>query len=191
MDALDQFFAGGDHALISAVDAARSWGGLLPGSFNPLHEGHWRLARVAADIIGEPVVFELSVVNVDKPQLTVAEVRRRLQPFAGRADVWLTRAPRFVDKSALFPGAVFVVGADTAERLVAPRYYQDDQTRMLEALEAIAQRGCRFLVAGRADAAGRFLALDDLVIPRRFRELFAAIPEHAFRLDVSSTALRG
>jgi hypothetical protein len=189
MDVVDHFFAGGICALIGQP---RPWdgGGLLPGSFNPTHEGHWRLARVAADIIGQPVAFELSVTNVDKAPLSVEEVRRRVQPFAGRADVWLTRAPRFLDKSALFPGAAFIVGADTAERLLAPRYYEDDETRMLAALEAIAERGCRFLVAGRADAAGRFLTLDDLFVPRRFRELFAAIPEHVFRLDVSSTVLR-
>src|SRR5687768_16624411 len=101
MEALDRFFDGGDCALVGAT---RPWGGggLLPGSFNPVHDGHWRLARVAADIIGEPVAFELSVTNVDKPPLAVEEVGRRLQAFAGRADIWLTRAPRFLDKSALF-----------------------------------------------------------------------------------------
>jgi hypothetical protein len=190
MDALDRFFAGGDCAL---VGAARCWtgGALLPGSFNPVHDAHWRLAKVAGDILGKPVAFELSVVNVDKPSLTAAETRQRLQPFAGRADVWLTRAPRFVDKAAHFPDTVFVVGADTAQRLVIPRYYGGDERRMLEALDMIAQHGCRFLVAGRVDAAGRFLTLEDLVISQQFRALFTAIPEQVFRLDISSTALRG
>ncbi len=39
------------------------------------------------------------------------------------------QASLFTDKAALFPGSAFVIGYDTAVRLVAPRYYarQDGQ----------------------------------------------------------------
>src|ERR1051325_8896262 len=124
---------------------------LLPGSFNPLHHGHWGLAEIAAEVGGAAVEFELSVANVDKPTLTGAEIRRRLAQFQERASVLLTHAPRFLDKAACFPGAAFVVGADTALRIVLPRYYGDDQAKMLPALRSIAERGCRFLVACRVD----------------------------------------
>ena len=33
------------------------------------------------------------------------------------------QASLFTDKAALFPGSAFVIGYDTAVRLVAPRYY--------------------------------------------------------------------
>jgi hypothetical protein len=163
---------------------------LLPGSFNPLHEGHCGLAAVAASQVGAAPAFELTVVNADKPPLAAEEVRRRLAPFAWRAPVWLTRAPTFAQKADLFPGAAFVVGADTAARIVQPRFYGDSAERMAEALGAFRARGCRFLVAGRADAQGRFVGLDRIEVPPAFRDLFTAIPEAAFRLDVSSTALR-
>ena len=163
---------------------------ILPGSFNPIHQGHWKLAQVAQQILGAPAAFEMSVVNVDKPAMTAAEIRRRLRPFNWQASVWLTHAPLFVEKAACFPGATFVVGADTALRIVSPRYYRDDADAMSAALTAIGGRGCRFLVACRVDARGECMALRDLPIPEAFARLFDEIPASEFRWDASSTELR-
>jgi len=163
---------------------------VVPGAFNPIHAGHWGLAEVGARMTGSAAAFELSVTNVDKPSLGADEVRRRLAQFAWRSPVWLVRAPTFVEKARLFRGTTFVVGADTAERIVAPRYYHDSAEEMSRALHDIRQQGCRFLVAGRAGADGRFAELHHLDIPQGHCDLFAAIPAAVFRVDVSSTALR-
>jgi Cytidylyltransferase-like len=163
---------------------------LFPGSFNPLHEGHLLLARVAEDFVQQPLAFEISVTNVDKPPLLGETVRQRLAQFAWKSPVELTRAPTFLEKSRLFPSATFVIGADTAERLVAPKYYGDDELRMHMALEEIANSGSRFLVAVRLDAAGRVRALSDIPVPRRYADLFTEIPEHRFRVDTSSSEIR-
>jgi hypothetical protein len=163
---------------------------LLPGSFNPLHAGHVLLARVAEELKQRPLAFEISVTNVDKPPLAGEVVRHRLAQFAGKSPVELTRAPTFVEKSRLFPGATFVIGADTAERLFVPKYYGDDEVRMHVALEEIANAGCSFLVAVRVDAAARVRALSDIPVPRRHADLFSEIPEHCFRLDTSSSQIR-
>ncbi len=163
---------------------------LLSGSFNPLHEGHRKLAHVAQRRLGSPVAFELSIVNVDKPEIAAEEVRRRAKQFLGLAPVYITRAKGFEGKATLFAGAVMVVGADTAERIVAVRYYNNDSLQRDRTLINIRNLGCRFLVAGRLGQAGKFLDLRDVDIPENFRDLFDGISEEEFRLDQSSSLLR-
>jgi Cytidylyltransferase-like len=163
---------------------------LFPGSFNPMHAGHVLLARVAEELRQQPLAFEISVTNVDKPPLEGETVRHRVAQFAWKSPVELTRAPTFVEKSRLFPSTTFVIGADTAERLVAPKYYGDDEARMHVALEEIANSGSSFLVAVRIDAVGRVRALNDIPVPRRYVDLFSEIPEHRFRFDTSSSEIR-
>ncbi len=166
-------------------------GGLavLPGSFSPLHYGHEELARIAGEMLGCPVVYELSVLNVDKPPLAESEIMRRVGGFAGRGRVALTRAPTFRKKADLFPGCVFVIGWDTLTRLIDPKYYGGEEVAMLTALAEIWALGCRFLVAGR-ESGGVFHTLAEVAIPPGFQPLFRAIPERRFRADVSSTQLR-
>ena len=164
-------------------------GGVLAGSFDPLHDGHRALARAAAGILEAEVAFELSVLNVDKPPLTRAEADRRAAQFAGDATVVLTRAPAFRDKARLFPGCAFVVGWDTAARLPEPRYYGGDEAEMGRALAAIHHLGCRFLVAGRVHD-GAFRSAAGIRMPEGLEGLVTPIPEQAFRCDVSSTELR-
>jgi nicotinamide mononucleotide (NMN) deamidase PncC len=162
---------------------------LLPGSFSPLHMGHRGLTEAAGKISGFEVGFELSVTNVDKPALEEAEILERLAQFTDDETAVLTRTETFFKKARLFPGRTFVVGWDTAIRLVAPRYYGDDPDAMMVALAAMLAAGTKFLVAGREDD-GTFKTLADVEVPQGFEGLFKDVPEHLFREDISSTQLR-
>ena len=163
---------------------------LLSGSFNPLHKGHKELAKAAAEHLGQSVCFELPLFNADKAPIDLSEARRRAAQFAAYAPLTLTRTPLFGQKAGLFPESVFIIGADTAARLVEPRFY-GGEAGMEEALEGLAAVGCRFLVAGRyQEDEGEFLSLDGIAIPHAYRELFEALPEEKFRQDISSSRLR-
>jgi len=164
-------------------------GALLPGSFSPLHQGHRGLAGIARKLAGTDVGYELSVTNVDKPALEETEILKRLAQFGDEETAVLTRAETFYKKARLFPGRTFVVGWDTAVRLVAPRYYSDDVDAMMVALAEMLAAGTRFLVAGREDD-GTFKTLEDVTVPQGFEGLFEVVTESQFREDISSTLIR-
>ncbi len=163
-------------------------GAILSGAFNPLHEGHIRLAAIAARRTGLPIFFELPVANADKGLISAEEVQRRLRQFRDKHPVLLSRAPLFSQKARLYPDSVFVIGYDTAIRIVAPRYY-DGEAGMLAAFAKIREAGCRFLVGGRVQD-DRFCTLANIDLPPAIRDLFDGLSEQEFRADLSSTELR-
>ena len=187
---------------------------VLSGSFNPVHEGHRGMLEAATTYLREKrnrekteggederaflatPAFELSISNADKGQLETNVVVQRAKQFDsdGQNRLILTRdAPLFSQKAKLLPNTTFVVGYDTAVRLVDPKYYDDNADVMVRELRKIKDaQNCAFLVCGRKDdtssSSNAFKTLKDIRVPDAVSDVFEAL--ETFRMDISSTEIR-
>ena len=161
---------------------------VFPGAFNPLHQGHKAIARVAQKRLGHPVHFEVSVTNVDKPALSYWHLERRIQGLKTVGPYVFTSAPTFREKATLFPNACFLVGADTILRIDNDRYYASPSDR-LAAIDYITSQNCRFLVFGRM-IDGSFNTLSDLSLSPQLDQLCDEVTASEFREDIASSDLR-
>jgi len=159
---------------------------LVSGSFHPMHDGHRRLAEAAEAHLGRPAWFEMSLGNAEKAEIRADEAWARAAQAYGERGLVVTHEPLFSVKAELMPGVVFVLGVDTARRVLERRFYPEPDGLDL-AMERIRAAGSRFLVAGRAGPDG-FRTLDDLEVPDAYDDLFESLP--AFRVDLSSTEVR-
>ena len=175
---------------------------MVPGSFNPLHDGHKFLLEEGKKLANG--IYELCVFNVDKPPLDKREIMRRLTQFD--CPIILTNTPTFVEKTKMFPGVSYSIGIDTALRLIDPIYSNDNSTVMIKNLMKMGFASTEFFIASRTlsacnlgDRFGLNQILDptDLVtlplimdkINPLIREMFKEIVDNVHK-DVSSSALR-
>ena len=159
---------------------------IFPGSFAPLHYGHDAIADWVQTATGKSVIFELAAVNADKSTIALTDLAERAAQFRGRWPVIITTgAPLFVDKARHYPGCDFIVGVDTAARLLDAKYYrgEDEYTEVFHLFTAL---NTRFYVCDRLQD-GELSTVDQLEIPAGARGMFLRVPR---RVDVSSTALR-
>ena len=105
----------------------------------------------------------------------------------------LTNAALFVDKASLFPDCWFVVGFDTAERILDPKCYGQDVRKRDQSLRDLHSANVKFLVAGRVDSmrqASTFRTSGQLAVDHDYKDMFVELPESCFRADISSRAIR-
>jgi hypothetical protein len=179
----------------------------LPGSFNPLHNAHSGVLNDSiAKVNNGKGIYDLSVFNVDKGSISIDTILERLEQFKTTIHpIMITNAPRFIDKARLFPGISYVIGIDTAIRLIDPVYTDGNLNKMMSTLFEIFSNGTKFFVNpinfdtaginpkyGLVKQSNGIVTLEDInhFIPSFFREYFIGLdikPEYA---SVSSSEIR-
>lgn len=172
----------GGYDLLPLKDTAFFDLHVVPGSFNPLHDGHRHIYdSIQIDRWDSVKLFEISSSRVDKEDLTKAEVFKRLGQFRGYAPVLVTNESLFVDKIKLLRRRCvaqlhFHMGIDTYQRAV-----DNYGIAGIEALDA------KFHVWPRIHKG----VLQDLrSVPVRPRNVVAVTQSRTELLSISSTALR-
>ncbi|KAL0252211.1 hypothetical protein GEMRC1_001423 [Eukaryota sp. GEM-RC1] len=191
---------------------------LFCGSFNPLHLGHVMLIDRLQSTVKIPCFAELTAVNADKGVIDDDVLKTRLEQFSRESLATMFNNEKsnenlnFDEFDALFPGVfvnvfptfeqktkfilsikkdwkpVFVVGYDTAIRIVNSKYY-DSFEKMQEMIDWFVSLSAKFFVAGRL-VHGLFKKWsdDDVSHLPNACKLFLSLDD--FRFDLSSSELR-
>lgn len=167
----------------------------LPATLNPIHDGHRAMAEAAETQLSENLPgrikarYLVSSTSPHKGSLTVQEMLFKAGML--RAERWKNQSrmvefthdePLFLDKARRRPGSIFLIGADTMERMLDPKWGTDidEMLREMKNLEV------KFLVMGRV-VDGEFKTCRDIEVPWPHGNLFEPLEG---RLDLSSSQIR-
>ena len=173
---------------------------VMSGSFNPVHTGHFSLARIAQLKASQRngIMFEIALKNADKGVLGDPEkisdrillIEQLQKDYSDDVTVVLSHEPLFLQKVTYLSQCSMVLGHDTYLRLLDTKYYNHSQEKLKEALATFKQQGTTFVVGGRICADHVFHTGEVQMIPEEYREMFSFLSEKEFRQDISSTEIR-
>lgn len=163
----------------------------FPGSFNPIHDGHRDIGWKVCNITNQDPVYMITADSLHKKSLSVPEMLDRvagirlerygLYPYSGL--LFTQNDPLFIDKAQKFPGCSFIIGYDTAERMLDPKWGPE----IIPMLHEFRKYKTTFYVCGRI-INSELKTIKDLNYPSYFNDLFIEVPNTG--TEHSSTKIR-
>lgn len=165
----------------------------FPGAFNPPHQGHFDGGKKAVETLASSkgmlkrLVFSTTINPPHKPALSVPQMLQRAAQMRGRDFLLTENDPLFLNKARKFPNAYFIMGADTMDRFLDPKWGEPIKPMLHEFINL----GTRFAVLGRI-VDGVYTTAYDLYGKHHenIGNLSFLFNEVDFRLDISSSELR-
>lgn len=160
---------------------------MMPGAYNPPHEGHFGVAHAYQELKGQRVLFEVSATPPHKPALSVQDLLKRARMLRGHDRIFTENIPMYLDKARAYPGMPLIMGADTMLRILDPKWGLD----VASMLKEMTDLGTVIYVNGR-EIDGRFTTVYEIVghLPDELFKFGCLFKGLEGRWDVSSTALR-
>lgn len=164
---------------------------LFPGTFNPIHDGHMFMAEAVQDIGNVSTLYMITADSPHKPPLPVVTMLAKAVKIRmsdpTRCVLFTQNDPLFIDKARKFPGASFLVGADSVERLLDPRWYGGKPEAVVDMLDEFERLGTRFYVFGRDSGKG-MVRMSDIPVIGHHKNMFVQMPDNKYA--ISSTQIR-
>ena len=131
---------------------------IMPGAFNPPHEGHFGAAKASLEEYNYPVVFETTATPPHKEGLSVQELLKRAKLLHGHDRIFTKELPYYIDKARAFPGSPFVLGADAMVRMLDPKWGLDP----IDMFKGFIDLNTKLFVASR-EIDGKLVSCNDIL----------------------------
>lgn len=131
---------------------------LMPGAFNPPHEGHYGAADAAMSGYNYRAVFEVTAKPPHKDALTVQQLLQRAKLLQGHDRMFTNELPLYLDKARKYPGSPLILGADAMVRMLDPKWGLDVKSMFNEFYNL----GTKLFVASR-EVDGLMTSCEDIL----------------------------
>jgi nicotinic acid mononucleotide adenylyltransferase len=161
---------------------------LMPGAFNPPHEGHFGTAEAMLKDHGRVTVYEITAEPPHKDALSTQQLLQRAKLLHGRDRIFTQKEPFYLDKARTFGGMPLVLGADAMVRMLDPKWGHN----VKDMLDEFSCLHTKLYISGR-EINGKFTTRDDIEksLPEGQRNLFHYLSASVSgKWDISSTEIR-